>query len=112
MELVSIAVFSCSCCWVRLGCAATTVMTPKWRGVTNQQIAREFHGTGGDHAPLRPVVTLPAGRSVDSAGVRGELRALEARFEQVLPGSRQAGYASTGSRAFVSADGRTTFIIA
>src|SRR5437870_8150867 len=80
--------------------------------VTNQQIAREFHGTGGDHAPLLPVVTLPAGRSVDSAGVRGELRALEARFEQVLPGSRQAGYASTGSRAFVSADGRTTFIIA
>ena len=80
--------------------------------VANQQIAREFHGTGGDHAPLLPVVTLPAGRSVDSAGVRGELRALEARFEQVLPGSRQAGYASTGSRAFVSADGRTTFIIA
>jgi putative drug exporter of the RND superfamily len=80
--------------------------------ITNQQITREFKGTGGDHAPLLPVVTLPAGRTVDAAGVQGELRALEARFEHVLPGSRVAGYASTHSHAFVSADGHTTFILA
>src|SRR6202048_3677430 len=80
--------------------------------VTNQQIAREFHGTGGDHAALVPVVTLPAGRSVDSAGVQGERAALETRFEQVLPGSRVAGYSSTHNHAFVSRDGHTTFIVA
>jgi RND superfamily putative drug exporter len=79
--------------------------------VTNQQIARHFNGTGGDHAPLLPVVTLPAGRTVDSPGVRRQLRAVEARVAQLLPGSRIAGYAGTGSRAFVSADRGTTFIV-
>jgi RND superfamily putative drug exporter len=80
--------------------------------VTNQQIARDFHGTGGNSAPLLPVVTLPAGRSVDSPAVLGELRAVEARLQRALPGTRVAGYPSTGNRAFVSKDGRTTFIVA
>jgi RND superfamily putative drug exporter len=80
--------------------------------VTNQRIVRGFHGTGGNGAPLLPVVTLPAGRSVSSATVRAELRALEARLEHTLPGSRIAGYASTGNSAFVSKDGHTTFIVA
>src|SRR5439155_846223 len=80
--------------------------------VTNQQIAREFHGTGGNHAPLLPVVTLRAGSAVNSPAVLAGLRALEARVRQILPGTREAGYASTGSPSFVSADGRTTFIIA
>src|SRR5438132_14181288 len=68
--------------------------------VTNQRIQREFHGTGGDHAPLLPVVTLPAGRSVDSPGVRRELAALEARVQRLLPGTRLAGYAPTARPAF------------
>jgi len=80
--------------------------------VTNQQIAHDFHGTGGNSAPLLPVVTLPAGRSVDSPAVQAGLRALEARIVRTLPGTRIAGYASTHSRAFVSKDGRTTFIAA
>src|ERR1700674_5525260 len=63
--------------------------------VTNQQIAREFHGTGGNSAPLLPVVTLPAGHSVSSPAVIAELRAVEARMQRVLPGSRVAGYPST-----------------
>src|SRR5712671_2777592 len=54
--------------------------------VTNQQIAHDFRGTGGNSAPLLPVVTLPAGRSVSSPGVKAELRAVEARLEPVLPG--------------------------
>src|ERR1700747_349131 len=78
--------------------------------VTNQQIAREFHGTGGNSSPLLPVVTLAGGQTVDSPGVRAGLRAVEARLERILPGSRVASYATTGSRAFVSKDGRTTFI--
>ena len=36
---------------------------------TNQQIARDFRGTGGNSAPLVPVVTLPAGKTVSSPGV-------------------------------------------
>jgi putative drug exporter of the RND superfamily len=80
--------------------------------VTNQQIARDFHGTGGNNSPLLPVVTLAPGQTVQSPGVRAGLRAVEARLAQVLPGSRVASYATTGSRAFVSKDGRTTFILA
>src|SRR5580692_6246244 len=49
--------------------------------VTNQQIARDFHGTGGNGAPLLAVVTLPAGQPVGSRGVQGELRVLEARLQ-------------------------------
>ncbi len=80
--------------------------------VTNQQIARDFHGTGGNGAPLEPVVTLPAGVSIDSPAVQSGLRGVEATLARALPGSRIAGYASTHSRAFVSADGRTTFAVA
>jgi RND superfamily putative drug exporter len=80
--------------------------------VTNQQIAHDFHGTGGNGAPLLAVVTLPARTSVNSPAVERELRAVEARLEQTLPGTRLAGYASTHSSAFLSGDGRTTFVIA
>src|SRR6476469_8938776 len=80
--------------------------------VTNQQIAHDFHGTGGNNSALVPVVTLPAGSSARSPAVRGERAAVEKRMEQTLPGSRVAGYASTGNAAFVSKDGRTTFVIA
>jgi RND superfamily putative drug exporter len=80
--------------------------------VTNQQIARDFHGTGGNSAPLLPVVTLAAGQSLGSPAVRADLRAVEARLERSLPGSRVASYVTTGNSAFVSKDGRTTFIVA
>ncbi|HWX88350.1 MAG TPA: MMPL family transporter [Solirubrobacteraceae bacterium] len=80
--------------------------------VTNQRIDQSFHGTGGNGAPLLPVVTLPAGQSPSSPSVRAELEAVEARLEHTLPGSRIAGYASTASKAFVSKDGHTTFIVA
>jgi putative drug exporter of the RND superfamily len=80
--------------------------------ITNQQIARDFHGTGGDGVPLLAVVTLPAGASVGSPAVQGGLRGVEARLQRALPGTRMAGYASTGSAAFLSGDRRTTFVIA
>ena len=79
--------------------------------VANQAIAGTFGGTGGNTAPLLPVVTLPAGTSVTSAAVREQLRALEARVRLGLPGARVAGYASTSSPAFLSRDGHTTFLI-
>src|SRR3954469_17058895 len=78
---------------------------------TNVAITERYGGTGGDAAPLLPVVTLRSGDTVDSPGVRGDLRRLDARLDRALPGSRIASFASTGDRAFVSNDGRTTFAL-
>jgi RND superfamily putative drug exporter len=78
---------------------------------TNVAIAERYRGTGGDTAPLLPVVTLPKGESVDSPAARADLRELDARLEQALPQSRIASYVSTGDQTFVSDDGRTTFAI-
>jgi putative drug exporter of the RND superfamily len=80
--------------------------------VTNQQIARDFHGTGGNSAPLLAVVTLPAARSLSSPAVQSGLRGIESRLARTLPGVRLAGYESTASTAFLSRDRRTTFIVA
>jgi RND superfamily putative drug exporter len=78
---------------------------------TNVAIAQRYAGTGGNGAPLLPVVTLPRGETVDAPGVRADLRRLDARLEQALPGARVASFASTGDDAFVSADRRTTFAL-
>jgi RND superfamily putative drug exporter len=77
---------------------------------TNQQIAA-IYGSGGDVAPLVPVVQLPKGTTVDAPGVKSELTSALARVKAALPKARIASYASTGDRAFVSADGRTTFAL-
>jgi RND superfamily putative drug exporter len=77
---------------------------------TNKELAA-IYGNGGDVAPLVPVVTLPEGKTVDSPGVREQLDAALARVEAAVPGASTASYASTGDRAFVSADGRTTFAL-
>ena len=71
----------------------------------------KLHGNGGTTPPLLPIVTLPQGKTVNSPGVREQLRGLEARVEKAVPRSRVASFASTGSRAFASKDGRTTFVL-
>jgi putative drug exporter of the RND superfamily len=78
---------------------------------TNQRIAERYRGTGGDTAPLVPVVALPEGESVDSPAVEAELARIDTRVEQALPGARIASYASTGDKTFVSDDGRTTYAV-
>jgi len=78
---------------------------------TNTRILQRFH-QGGRNAPLVPVVTLPAGLSASSSQVRLGLELVEAKLRQALPGVRVASYADTGDRAFESADGRTTFVLA
>src|SRR5687767_13370894 len=67
------------------------------------------YGGGGFTAPYAVTVELPTGTAVDSPGVRDGLGALFAKAAGVVPGARAASFASTGDRAFVSADGRTTF---
>jgi RND superfamily putative drug exporter len=76
---------------------------------TSQQILK-IYGNGGESPPMVPVVQLPAGATVASPGVRAELRKVEAVTKKAIPGSRVAGYGSTGDKAFVSRDGRTTFV--
>jgi RND superfamily putative drug exporter len=77
---------------------------------TNEELA-EIYGNGGDVAPIVPVVKLPSGKTVDSPGVGEQLDAALAKVEAALPDARTASYASTGDRAFVSGDGRTTFAL-
>src|SRR5262245_3409316 len=69
------------------------------------------YGNGGNrvNGPLVPVVTLPAGTTVDSPGVRRQVGTAFGRIAAAVPGSRAADYASTGDSTFVSGDGRTTF---
>src|SRR5919106_4293529 len=76
---------------------------------TNVAIADRYRGTGGDAAPLVPVVSLPRGETVDSPGVSKELRRIDESLDEALPNSRIASFASTGDDAFVSDDRRTTF---
>ena len=64
---------------------------------TNKDIA-EIYGSGGDVAPLVPVVTLPKGTTVDSPGVTAELASALARVKQAMPDVRIASYASTHDR--------------
>ena len=78
---------------------------------TNAGIARVFRN-GGNNAPLLAVVTLPAGAPVSSPGVRAGLEHIAVVLRNAIPGTRTASFATTGDRAFVSADGRTTFVLA
>ncbi|HWE32631.1 MAG TPA: MMPL family transporter [Solirubrobacteraceae bacterium] len=94
------------------GAFSTKFSVPGREGFeTNQRIAQIYH-QGGQYAPLVPVVTLPAGTSASSPAVRAGLLGVESKLRAAVPGLRTASYADTGNRAFVSADGRTTFVLA
>jgi putative drug exporter of the RND superfamily len=71
---------------------------------------QKLYGNGGETLPFVPVVELPRGQSVTSPAVRDQLRQLEATAREAVPGSRVAGFGSTGDRTFVSRDGRTAFV--
>src|SRR3954470_22244952 len=77
---------------------------------TGQRI-KEIYKTGGETRPLLPIVTLPAGKTVDSPGVRAQLADIDRRAAKAIPAARVASFASTGDRAFVSKDGRTAFAV-
>ena len=68
------------------------------------EIQQKF-GTGGEAYAFIPVATLPEGPEAAKA----ELLAVEEAARKAVPGSRVAGYGSTGDKSFVSEDGRTAF---
>ncbi|MDP9369756.1 MAG: MMPL family transporter, partial [Chloroflexota bacterium] len=95
-----------------VGALSQDFSVPGREGAEASQAILDTYGNGGQNLPLVPVLTLPEGTTVDSPGVKEELAALDARIQSVAPGVRVASYASTGDRAaFVSEDGRTTFVL-
>jgi len=78
-------------------------------GAETSQAILQTYGNGGQVPPLVPVVPLPEGMTVDSPEVRQGLATLVSTIQAAAPNARIASYSSTGDRAFVSEDGRTTF---
>jgi putative drug exporter of the RND superfamily len=74
---------------------------------TSQEILRVY-GNGGESPPLVPVVKLPEGQTAPQ--LREQLLAVERTAQQAVPGSRVAGFGSTGDPTFTSQDGRTAFV--
>ncbi len=76
---------------------------------TSAEIAHRF-GSGGEVAPLVPVVTVSGGDLSRPAAAR-QAQAAFTRVASAEPGSRLASYATTGDRAFLSADHRTEYAL-
>jgi len=85
---------------------------PGREGWEASQEILNVYGNGGEVLPFVPVVTLPEGTTVKSPGVRKGLRKVEQIARKAVPGSRVAGFGSTGDGAFASKDGRTAFVYA
>jgi RND superfamily putative drug exporter len=112
--------------WIALTVAGVAASGPASERLTNESsvphkegsettiaIAERYDGgRDGSSSPLLPVVRLPAGTTVGAPGIRRQLAAVDTRLRRALPGARIASFASTGSRAFVSKDGRTVFALA
>ena len=75
----------------------------------NVDILKKY-GNGGPGNPLVPVVTLPEGKTVESAGVREALGQTLGQLAQ-KSGSRVVSYSDTGDRGLVADGGRTTFAL-
>ena len=71
----------------------------------DNQIAREY-GNGGSQPPYVAVLTAPAGQRVTAAATGKVFGALHA-----IPNARIADLATTGNRAFLTRDGRSTFAL-
>jgi len=84
---------------------------PGREGFLTNAALLHLYGIDPSVSTIVPVFTLPSGTTVDSPGVRTELGAAMQRVTAAVPGSRSVSYATTGSKAFVSADGRTTYAI-
>jgi putative drug exporter of the RND superfamily len=76
---------------------------------TSAEIAHRF-GSGGQIAPLVPVVTVPRGDLAGGALGR-RAQAAFARVAAAEPGSRLASYATTGDRTFLSPDHHTEYAL-
>jgi putative drug exporter of the RND superfamily len=72
----------------------------------DSRIAREY-GNGGSETPYVAVLTAPPGQRA-GAGVTGRVFGA---LHRAVPGARIADYATTGSRAFLTGNGGSTFAL-
>jgi putative drug exporter of the RND superfamily len=76
---------------------------------TSARIAHQF-GSGGQVAPLVPVLTAP-GRDLSSRVLARQAQAAFVRVAAAEPASRLASYVTTGDRAFLSGDHHTEYAL-
>jgi putative drug exporter of the RND superfamily len=76
----------------------------------DSQIARQY-GNGGDQTPYVPVITVPAGERITDPAVAAATGRAFGALARAIPDVRIADYATTGDRAFVTSDGRSTFAL-
>src|SRR5579859_8115705 len=69
------------------------------------------YGNGGAQAPYLPVVTVPAGERITDPAVAAATGRAFAAVARAIPHVRIADYATTGDRAFITRDGRSTFAL-
>ncbi|WP_199751918.1 hypothetical protein [Actinoplanes sp. ATCC 53533] len=110
--------------WLALTVGGAIAVTPATRAMTadfgalpgrpgyetNQRILHDY-GNGGATDPLVLTVTLPPGSTVDSPGIPAELAAAFGGAVAAVGDARLISYPTTGDRALVSADGRSTFAL-
>jgi putative drug exporter of the RND superfamily len=65
----------------------------------------------GAQDPIVPVITLPAGTTIQTPGVVARLDRAFATARHVIPTARVADYATTHDTAFATHDGRTTYAL-
>ncbi|MGH2858722.1 MAG: MMPL family transporter [Solirubrobacteraceae bacterium] len=70
-----------------------------------------LYGHNGANDPTVPVITLPTGTTIHSPGVEPRLHEAFAAAGRVAPATRVADIATTGDRAFATADGRSTYAL-
>jgi RND superfamily putative drug exporter len=95
------------------GPAATRLTTsfamPGPASQADAAIAERYHTGVTD--PVVPVITFPAGQTISTPGITGELSRVFSAVNRTVPGTRIVDYASTGDPAFATKDGRSTFAL-
>lgn len=77
---------------------------------TDARIQMLYLHTGAQD-PVVPVITLPAGTTIHTPGVRAGLNRAFAAADQVVPTARVTDYATTDDAAFATRDGRSTYAL-
>ena len=77
--------------------------------VDNQIVAE--YGNGGSQTPYVPVLTAAPGEQMTSPAVAAEAGRVFSAMAASVPDARLVDYSSTGSRRFVTANGRATFAL-
>src|SRR5260370_20539214 len=76
----------------------------------DDQIARQY-GNGGTQPPYVPVITVPPGQRITNPATAAATGRAFAALARTVPNLRIADYATTGNRAFITGDGRSTFAL-